>query len=255
MTDAIKTESLWTEVLPHAEELLQLVRESAPKEVFDVSHPNVHIVGMFWRALRLYDGALILLKGELPEEAAILARSLFETSMRLQQLQGEPHHRTALILRALNSSLVHQLGVLELMKECALDIDIEGKVTMIKEQSKQIRKSVSERGLTRSKPFLDIKDAAFKFDRKDDYFTFEWTHESVHGTDAGWMFAKKRATADWVGFCGKTNEPMLLSGLAHFAARSMSDATMGVFRILGWAPPTGLDQTVSNIKQLIDTHW
>jgi len=110
---------------------------------------------------------------------------------------------------------------------------------MLKEQRKQIRKSVSALGLRRSKPFLDIKDAAFRFDRKDDYFTFEWAHDSVHGTDAGWMSAKKRAAAEWVGFCGKTDEPMLLTGLVHFAARSMVDATMGVFTILGWARPTG----------------
>jgi Family of unknown function (DUF5677) len=254
MMDSIKTECLWTEVLAHAEKLLQLVRDSAPTEGFDVSHPNVHIVGMFWRALRLYDGALVLLKAELPEETAILARSLFETSMRLQQLQGERQHRTALILHWLNSSLDHQLAVLEVMKACALDIDIEGKVAMLKAQRKQIRKSVSGLGHIRSKPFLGIKDAAFKFDRKDDYFTFEWTQESVHGTDASWMFAKKRATSEWVGLCGKTDEPMLRSGLAYFAARSMADATMGVFKILGWALPAGLGQTVSNIKELIDTH-
>jgi len=35
-----------------------------------------HIAGMFWRARRLYEGVLLLLKAELPAEAAILARSL-----------------------------------------------------------------------------------------------------------------------------------------------------------------------------------
>lgn len=254
MTDAVKRESLWAEVLPHAERLLHLVRDSAPKEGFDVSHPNLHIVGMFWRALRLYDGALVLLKAELPEEAAILGRSLFETSMRLQQLRSEPHDRTALILRWLNDSLAHQVGVLEVLKKFALDIDIEGKVALLKEQRKQIRKSASMHGLIRPKPFLRVKEAAFRFDRKDDYLTFEWAHESVHGTDASWMFAKQRATADWVGLCGKTGEPMLLSGVAHFAARSMADAATAVFMILGWALPAGLDQTVSNIKQIIDSN-
>jgi hypothetical protein len=251
MTDAVRRESLWGEVLPHAEKLLQLVRDT-PKEGFDVSHPNLHIVGLFWHALRLYDGTLILLKAELPEEAAILGRSLFETSMRLQQLRSEPHNRTALILRWLNDSLAHQMGALEAMKKVALDIDIDGKVALLKEQRKQIRQSASMHGRIQSKPFLRVKDAAFRFDRKDDYFTFEWAHESVHGTDAGWMFAKQRATPDWVGLCGKTGEPILLSGIAHFAARSMVDAATAVCPILGWALPAGLDQTVSTIKQTLD---
>src|ERR1041385_3781004 len=147
-SNAIKRESLWTLILPHAEKLLQLVRDSAPKEGFESRYPNVQIVGMYWHVLRLYDGALILLKAELPEEAAILARSLFETSLRLQQLQAQPHDRASLILRWLNRSLAHQLGVLEFMKECALDIeiDIDGKIAMLKEQRRQIRKSVSDLG-------------------------------------------------------------------------------------------------------------
>lgn len=90
---------LWAEVLPLAEKIFQLVRDSTPKKLSDVNPAvHLHIIGMFWRALRLYGGVLILLKAELPEEAAILARSLFEEALRLQQLAADTKNRNALIL-------------------------------------------------------------------------------------------------------------------------------------------------------------
>ena len=64
---------------------------------------QTHILGMFWRSLRLYQGALLLLKAELPEEAAFLARSLFEASLRLKQMADEPQQRDRLILHWVNN--------------------------------------------------------------------------------------------------------------------------------------------------------
>jgi hypothetical protein len=68
---------------------------------------------MFWRAVRLYDGVLCLVKAHLPEEAAILARSLFEVSLDLRQLEAEPEHREALVYGWINTSLNEQMGLLQ----------------------------------------------------------------------------------------------------------------------------------------------
>jgi hypothetical protein len=46
--------------------------------------------------LETLDGILVLLKSELPEESAFLARSLFEDSLRLKQLQEKPEACIAL---------------------------------------------------------------------------------------------------------------------------------------------------------------
>ena len=77
-----RKEYTWVEVLAHAEKLLQLVGNIVPKGEFSVTPAiNIHIVSMFWRAYRLFDGVLILLKADGQMEAAILARSLFEVSL------------------------------------------------------------------------------------------------------------------------------------------------------------------------------
>ena len=100
-----------TDILGHAENIHNIIRERTPK-VFDIRPVDQHMIGMFWRAVRLYDAVLILLKNQLPEEAAILARSLFEVSLHLQQLDAEPREKDALIFGWINRSLTEQMGLL-----------------------------------------------------------------------------------------------------------------------------------------------
>ena len=254
VTDTTRKESLWVEVSALAEKLLLLVGDSTPKGEFPVTpSANIHIVGMLWRAYRLYDGVLILLKAELPEEAAILARSLFEVSVRLRQLEAEPHNRNALILSWVNRSIKQQFGLLQVGKAFELDTDIDEAVARLEEHRKQNREYASELGVGPFKSFLTVKDAAKRFDRKDGYWTYEWAHESVHGTDAAWMFARLRPAVDMVGLYAKTGNPSLRSSFAHFAARSMADAAKAVFAILGWTLPPELEQTVSDIEGVLDS--
>ena len=64
------------QVLTWLKELGQVVESSRPHEAFNIQPIQLSIVGMYWRAVRLYNGAVSLLGEALPEEAAILGRSL-----------------------------------------------------------------------------------------------------------------------------------------------------------------------------------
>lgn len=72
MSDTSTRELPWADILGYAENILHIVREHTPK-LFDIRPVDQHMIGMFWRAVRLYDGVLLLLKNQLPEEGAILA--------------------------------------------------------------------------------------------------------------------------------------------------------------------------------------
>lgn len=206
---------------------------------------------MFWRALRLYDGVLVLLKAELPEEAMILARALFEVSLRLQQLKAEPHNRNALILGLVNGSIGQQLGLLKVGKASGLDTNVDEAVARLEEHRKTNNQNAAELGVTRSQSFLTVKDAASKFDRKDRYWTYYWAHESVHGSDAAWMFAKKEIAAGTIGLYAKTGDPSVLSSFAQFAVISMADAAKAVSTIYGWTLAPGTEQAVMDIERII----
>jgi hypothetical protein len=88
--------SLWHRIEPLADQLLGLVRSTASTAPVEIPTHLGFVLSMFWRCLRLYDGILVLLKSELPEESAFLARSLFEDSLRLKQLQEKPEACIAL---------------------------------------------------------------------------------------------------------------------------------------------------------------
>lgn len=255
MTDATKKEFLWAEVLTLAEKILRIVDEGVPQGGFDVSPARYfHILGMFWRARRLYDGVLLLLKAQLPEESTILARSLFETSLYLQQLAADPKHRDALILGWLNSSINECQGLLETGKASGLDPDIGEALADLEKQRQEIQKDIKSLALTGTKPFLSPKDAAInKFGRKDDYWFYEFSHETVHGSHLAWIYGRKQS-GDLTGLHAKTDDPVFCSACVHFSARSISNAYTAACSIFGWKLQPELDEMVNRIDKLIEAH-
>ena len=241
------------EVARHADDLLLLVDRSVPEEAVEVPVIHGYIAGMFWRARRLYEGVLLLVRAHLPEESAILARSLFDDSMRLQQLEAEPAHRTALVLRWAKDSIAEERGLLMSAVQCGLDTDVSPMLTRLDERLREIGVYAKRHNVKKARAFQQVKDAAFRFGRKEDYWTYEWAHEAVHGTDIVWMHARVAPTEGSAMFHGKTSDPGTLATSMQFAARSMADAASATFAIFEWMPVPDFHQPVRAIDQLIDT--
>lgn len=76
--------------------------DSTPREVIELSPPDLHALGMYWRCVSLFRSLLILLDNHFPEEALFLARTLFEESLQLMQLNdaGTERERMLVGLRA-----------------------------------------------------------------------------------------------------------------------------------------------------------
>jgi hypothetical protein len=83
-------------VQSECDRLLTLLRTSATEQPHEMPTHYAYILGMYWRCVRLFEATLLLLKSELPDEATIVARSLFEESLRLQQLAADETDRDAL---------------------------------------------------------------------------------------------------------------------------------------------------------------
>src|SRR5688572_22695736 len=86
-----------SDVLARAKELAAMITGDIADRAYEIPTAHTYVLGMFWRCVRLYDGVILLLEAQLPEEAAILGRSLFEESLRLQQLT-DSSQRDALIV-------------------------------------------------------------------------------------------------------------------------------------------------------------
>jgi hypothetical protein len=246
--------SLWHEIQQHADRVLELVRGAAPKAEIEMPTHHGFILGMFWRCLRLYDATLLLLKAELPEEAAFLARSLFEESLRLKQLDEEPKARTAIVLGWVNRSIDEKRGLMEVAKSIGLEDNIDLALASLEEERRKLRDYTARQGVTSLRAFRSVREAAIRYDRKDDYWTYEWSHESVHGSDAAYMYARRKVGQGAAAIYARTGDPELRAGFAEFAARSLTDATLATFAMFGWPLPPDLAQPVARMRALLDEH-
>jgi hypothetical protein len=246
--------SLWHRIEPLADQLLGLVRSTASTAPVEIPTHLGFVLSMFWRCLRLYDGILVLLKSELPEESAFLARSLFEDSLRLKQLQEEPEARIALVLGWVNRSLNEKRGLMQMAKSIGLDEDIAGALAAIENDRAKLLRYAARHSVTALRSFLSVKAAAIRYGRKDDFWTYEWAHESVHGSDAAYMFSRKKLADQTAGMHAKTGDPEILASFAEFAARSVTEATLSAFAILDWPPPQGLSAPADEMRAILDEH-
>lgn len=251
MTDATGRESHWVELLTYAEKLLYLVENCLPKGEFPVTpSAQTHIVSMFCRARRLYAGVLILLKAELPEEAAILARKLFESSLYLQELEIDPQDRFALVFGWVNRSINEEFW---LLKTCAPQPGLDKAFATLEKRRKENIENAAELGVS-FLTFLDTKIAAKKFGRSGDILIYEWAHESVHGSEAARMVATQRPAGDTIGIYEKAGNVLVLSRCAHFAAKSMVAATNATCAIFGWTLRPEFEQIVGGIERILDSN-
>jgi hypothetical protein len=213
--------AVWADLVGHAERLLHLLDERQ----FE-GHPfRAAVPFMLMRSHRLYEAALLLFKAELPEEAAILGRSLFETAMRLRELADEPGERDHLLVGWFRESTKRTIR-----------------------DSEVARPRPRRAGLC-SPP---LRDAAKRFDRADEFWAYEWAHEAVHGSQAASIFLTRVAEGT-TRLHAKTNDLHVRGPFLRFVARSMADAASAAYSILGWSAPD-FEEPVRAIERVMDEH-
>ena len=195
----------------------------------------------------IYEAALHLLRANLPEEAGIIDRSLFETALRLMQLAADPADRDVLIIGWVGDSLNRRQGLFHTAKSPGLDPDVSEQLADLAEQRNRLDEFAAGR---RWKAFLEPGEAAKRFNRKDDFWTYEWAHQSVHGGEAASIFST-RVDGDTTHLAAKVNEPSVLGAFAQFAARAMADAAAATYTILGWIPMPDFEEPVRVMEQLL----
>lgn len=210
-----------------------VTRDAVPSEI-DVSHMHFHVLGMFWRSRRLLRGVIALLESGLPEEALIIGRSLFEDSLRLRQLAEEPENRGALTMGWVIASLEKKKGLIRAAHKAGLEMSPETVLDALQSEQVELQKYCSQ-GIGRPKTFLPPKEAAMRYGRTDDYWTYELSHQMVHGGDAAWLFSRRKVAGDRVGVFAGTHNPAVVVGVARYAAGSLVEAASSTCRIFGFA--------------------
>ena len=222
------------EVFALLRSMRQQVDTIVPKDKFETNAIDAVILGIFWRSVRLFDAITILLEKNLPEEASALARSSFEGAMLLQELGHDFANRVGLVLRFVHTAIQNKRGFIHetarLKPEAA-----DGKfLTELDEEERRLFEFARAQGIKKLPKFLSTKAAAEKFERRDDLWYYEATHEFVHGSDIAISPFRHRVSGDEVALFGRTTKLWLIGGVATFASLSLVQALQGVARILDW---------------------
>lgn len=241
----------WETISGHSWALLSHVKALVPPPPINSKAHYFPALSKFWRSVRLYEGALRLLNEELPEEACILLRSLFEESLQLQQLTDEPELRDGRLVSWIRSSIAEKRGLLLVAVEIGQDDDVSKQLAVLEDEERELR-DYCQRHQIRQAKFRPPKDAALRFKRNDDYWMYEFSHEAVHGSDAVWMFAR-RAHGDTLGLHAKTSELRIRGGVAEWGASSMVHVAESTARVFDWGRPDSIRKSWESIREVLES--
>jgi hypothetical protein len=228
------------------------VLDSTPREVIELSPLDAHAIGMYWRCVSLFRSLLILLDNHFPEEALFLARSLFEESLRLMQLNdaGTERERMLVGLRAKWLQSHEDLFATQ-AEDLGLTEDASDVRKHVRGEQGELERYRKRKGIGRSKGFESVKDAAIRLDRQGDYGTYLLAHKIVHGEDTAQLYRRNKVEVDLVAFFSHTSDPDLLASVGAFAARCIADAFYAAAGIFGWAAASELQELVEDVGRRV----
>lgn len=235
-------------------ELLPRVRKGVsdilPSELGNLSPTDIHVFGILSRTIRFFDGIVALLEKNLPEEALVLGRSMFEDALRLAELEKSGTDRAALILGWIRSSITEKRGLIKDAVRIGFETDPEKLFTQFDEEERQLHAYAKSHGIGKLKKFQSVSAAAVKFGRPNDYWTYTLAHELVHGSDASFLYNRTQSTPNTVTFYGLTTDPLIIAGVGCFTAMSLLQAGMATRSIFARPNLLTLQFLAEEVKKL-----
>jgi len=233
-------------------EIINAAISIAPDTEIKLPITDTFVLGSYWRSISLFRGVVELLKSNLSEEALILSRSLFTESMRLMEISQADKRRGSLILGWANQSYNEIKGLFLEAHRLGLDPDAEKVVTHYEQQQQKLQNYARRHSVGRFGKFRPEGDAAKRFGRQDDYWTFLLSHAMVHGSDAAYVFRRKKIGESAITLFPNTNDPAIVASVGIFAAKSLLDGAKATAQIFSWSLPAHFDSFYERLESLVE---
>ncbi len=226
--------------------------DCAPREPLppDLSTHEAFMLGFYWQARSLHKSVSVLLEANFPDEALLVARTLFIESLRLQELAAFEQRRTQLVLAWANDSIHRRRKMLREATEVGLIDDFEAKMAALQEEEKRQQKYQHDHGVQKLKGFMDPRLAVKEFGRDEDYFAYELAHQMVHGSSVAHISRSKRLWGDVLGLFSIDAGVYATATVVVFAGRSTLLACRSACTIFGWHEPPEITELLAEIAQL-----
>jgi hypothetical protein len=242
--------NVWTDVRALLERIKEEVRSSRPSGEISVAPADGLILNMYQRCVSLFRSVLILLDDNQPEEALILARSLFVESLRLMELEDAGTERAVLTLGHYRESLKRIEGLFgHNAKRLGLTDDISDVLAGVEKQRGDIESYRKRHRIGKLRNFRAVDDAAVKLNREKDLWIYLLSHGMVHGGETSHLYRRENVEADVMAFYSYTSDPDLLAEVGVFAARSISHAVYAVASIFDWGVSPELKELIAELER------
>lgn len=238
------------DVLGLLKHVADVVKHLGPTAEFQVDTIDAHVLGMYVRSMRLYEGVVALLDRDLPEEALVLARSLFEESLRLMQLPDVVEERRPIVLGWANESLDRAESLFREAQRTGLDPNVSEVLEEVKVQRTKLQGYARRHGVGRFEKFKPVDTAALQLGRSDDYWTYLMSHQMVHGSEIAHRFSRRKSADDVLLIFAKTSDIDLLKGVGAFAAMSALLAGQAAGRIFKWQKRDDVPTLLQEVEKL-----
>ena len=162
---------------------------------------------------------------------------MFTDSLRLAELAEFPNQRPRLILGWMNHSFHELKGLFHSAAKIGLDKDPAPVLAKLSEQQREIHLLRAKLGIARLGKFRPEGDAAKRYGRADDFWTFLLSHEVIHGSDAAFLFRRSPIAEGRMELFAQTADLKMVEAVGAYAALSMMMAVSSVSTIFQWALP------------------
>lgn len=204
-------------------------------EFIEVSPVASEIMSWYARTRSLFSAARFLLDAGYPEEAMILTRSIFETSLRLEYLAAvDETGRAALVLGEISRAMESYRQLDRQRRMLRPDPEKDQRVdSMIDKRLRELQSAKQRLGISRPRRFPGDKDMAKRFGHLDSYFGSRLASEITHGGHLA-QVTRTRPRKDEIRIFHRNTNAWFIAGVGVAAAEAALHAQCAIASILGW---------------------
>lgn len=215
-------------ILGKLTEIRDLVLKDAEFPSTSMPPTRTVVVGMLSRCLGLYKAAVLLLLNDLPDEALIIGRPLFEESIWLSELaDGDDKRREQLVLGWLYDSLNRAQSVVHAAARAGLEKSTAKKdeaLAGLEARRESVKKYQARHGIGEKLAFRPLEELARKFGRLEGWWVHEVAHQFVHGNELSHSFRSRLIAPNSTAFFTGNAEPSRIATVGALCAESVIEA-------------------------------
>jgi hypothetical protein len=223
-------------------------------EIFEVNPFDYPVMLMYSRSRSLFEACKILLGNNLPEEAMILARSLFEESVKLIELESLGKERRKYTAGWLEDSLRYKKGLIE-SKAKKDRLDPKNKKDMLDklhQEERNLAEAKRYHSITAVRSLSSTDNLAQKHGLEKDHWAYLVGHQMTHGSSVAQAFRTKKSKVEKqkeVYMVYLKNSDLVLKGMcALLAMRSALRAQIATNSIMGWSTEENIHDLLKKLE-------